>query len=128
MSWVDDVCYPMVYELGITKFYKLYLPWMRVYKFLTIKFEDLIGFAGGGDETKQKLVIANIARHLNIKPQKKLLNKVVKNLFGGTGTFRKGQIGSWRYEFTAEMKNAYKSVPGACQLLIDLGYEKDSNW
>jgi hypothetical protein len=49
----------------------------------------------------------------NINPQKSV-------------TFRSGQIGGWRTEFDEETKTLFKNIAG--YLLIQLGYEKDSNW
>jgi hypothetical protein len=41
-------------------------------------------------------------------------------------TFRRGQIGGWREEFTAEHKALFKEVAG--DILIELGYERDHRW
>lgn len=41
-------------------------------------------------------------------------------------TFRRGQIGDWREEFTAEHKALFKEVAG--DILIELGYERDNCW
>jgi hypothetical protein len=41
-------------------------------------------------------------------------------------TFRSGEIGGWRAEFDEETKTLFKNIAG--YLLVQLGYEKDSNW
>ncbi len=41
-------------------------------------------------------------------------------------TFRKGKSGGWKNAFTQEHKDIFKEIAG--QLLIDLGYENDTNW
>ena len=70
--------------------------------------------------------IMNIARHIGIPVNRKRALEIANQLFGGTATFRKGQIGAWKKEFTQEQKELFKEHAG--QLLIDLGYEKDYNW
>jgi hypothetical protein len=40
--------------------------------------------------------------------------------------FRKGISGDWKKHFNSNYKDKYKSASG--ELLIELGYEKDSNW
>jgi len=120
--------YPLLYSHGITDFYKLYLKWMEARKFLTVKFEDLVGPNGGGSLETQLRTIKCIAEHLNIVRTDQDICNVAQNLFGKSSTFREGKIGSWRNHFTQEMIRAYKKVPGACKLLVDLGYEKDDAW
>ena len=63
---------------------------------------------------------------MNLQISDRNLIKIANDLFGGTWSFRKGSIGSWKQYFTQEHKQAFKEVAG--QLLIDLGYEKDLNW
>ena len=111
---------------GIKEFYDLYLPWFN-YEFIYVtQFEKLVGPKGGGSRKVQLLEITNIARHLNYFIDDKMANFIADNLFGGTGTFVDGQIGTWKKYFTSEQKKIFKKYAG--QLLIDLGYEKDFNW
>lgn len=120
--------YPLLWELGVVGFYNLYLPWISASKFMTVRFEDLVGSKGGGSDAMQFETIKNMAKHIHASLTDEEIREIQKNLFGGSGTFREGQIGSWRKHFTVEMIAAFKKARGACQLLIDLGYEKDSNW
>ena len=120
--------YPLAWELGIVDFYKQYLPFMDQKNVHVIRFEDLIGQAGGGSKEKQVYEIQKIAQHLDINLSITQATEIAQKLFGGTFTFREGQIGSWKKYFTPEIKQIFKNTPGALELLIDLGYEKDSNW
>ncbi len=120
--------YPLIWELGVTDFYKLYLPWMHAKKFYTVRFENLIGAKGGGADMVQLQEINNIAMHLGRSLSSEEIKAVRDQLFGGSTTFREGKIDGWKKHFTPEMKTAYKKAPGANQLLIDLGYEKDDQW
>ncbi len=46
---------------------------------------------------------------------------IASNLFGGTGTFRKGMIGSWKGVFDDEVDSIF--YQNAAQHLIDWGYD-----
>jgi len=109
-----------------SKLYKIFMPWKDHPHCYALKFEDLVGAEGGGTREAQIREIHNIARHMGINISEKRVLYIANNLFGGTSTFRKGQIGQWKTEFTAQEKDLCKKYFG--QLLIDLGYEKDFNW
>jgi hypothetical protein len=130
IPWAVEIqtAHPLMWELGVVKFYQLYLPWMKSKQFHTVRFEDLIGTAGEGAIDTQILEIQNIANHLGIELTFDQALEISDNLFGGTFTFRKGQIGEWKKYFTPNIKKIFKKTPGACQLLIDLGYETNNDW
>lgn len=135
-SWITDTKLikakgrfsdPIMDSFGnIADFYNHYLPWIDHPNFYTVRFENLIGAQGGGNDELQRQEIQNIAAHLSIELTDERLNKTVQELFGKSRTFRKGQIGSWRTKFTQEQKDIFKQCAG--DLLIYLGYEKDYNW
>ena len=110
----------------IDEFYRYFIPWKECDSFCTIRFEDLVGPRGGGSLECQLKEIKKIANHLRLDVDDQVIEKVADQLFGGTETFRKGQIGSWKDHFELRHKEAFKKIAG--QLLIDLGYEKDFNW
>lgn len=130
IPWAVEIqtAHPLMWELGVVGFYNLYLPWMNSKKFLTVKFENLVGTSGEGVIDIQVLEIQKIADHLGIELTWSQAYGVAENLFGGTHTFRKGQIGEWKHYFTPKIKEIFKNTPGACQLLIDLGYETNNDW
>lgn len=111
---------------GINDYYKPFIPWLKNPLFYTVKFENLVGDQGGGKEAFQVREIKNMARHLNRSLSVLHAKYCAKRIFGGTATFRKGKIGSWKKHFTQEHKKAFKE--GAGKLLIDLGYAKDFKW
>lgn len=111
---------------NIKEFYQSYLEWLKDNNICLVKFENLIGKNGEGSQIIQLKEISRIAKHLKIKLSPKQIVHISKKLFGGTHTFRKGKIGSWKKYFKPVHKTAFKKVAG--QLLIDLGYEKDFNW
>lgn len=111
---------------GIVNLYKRFTPWLKEQYCYSMKFEDLIGQKGGGDDIVQRKVINEICKYLELKCNKKLIDHCINNLFGGTHTFREGKIGGWKKYFLPEHVTLFKEQAG--QLLIDLGYEKDLNW
>jgi hypothetical protein len=130
IQWGVEVngTYPLLWEKGVVEFYKLYLPWMKSKKFYTVRFEDLVGRNGGGSDEVQAQTIHAMANHIGIALSPDKFASIKNELFGNSSTFREGSIDGWKKHFTPAMKDAFKKVPGANQLLIELGYEKDSNW
>lgn len=118
----------LMWTLGIVNFYQAFLKWGEKPKFCVIKFENLIGPKGGGSIEAQIKEIRKIGAHLNVELSDQQVLHAADNLFGETRTYTTGQTQKWKQYFTPEVKAAFKNVPGACQLLIDLGYEQDCNW
>lgn len=100
--------------------------WMGKDYNYTTYFERLVGEQGGGSKGLQYRELRNIAEHLGLKYQEADLLRITSKLFGGTITFNKGLIGSWKEDFDLEHKRIFKDIAG--HLLIDLGYEKDFDW
>lgn len=118
----------LMWTLGPVKFYKSFLKWTENPKFMVVRFENLVGPQGGGTLEAQMNEIRNIGRHLGVEFTDEQIIEVADNLYGDTRTFKKGQLNAWKKYYTPEIKQAFKNVPGACQLLIDLGYEQDCDW
>lgn len=93
---------------------------------LKIKFEDLIGSKGGGNDTKQEETLIRIAEFLNICIKPNDLIKIANQWWGLSGTFRCGKIGAWKKFFTEEHIKLYKQ--NYEDILFELEYEKDFNW
>ena len=96
-------------------------PWNRM-----IRFERLVGAEGGGSDGDRREEVLAIADHLAIPCAESRAAAIGRGLFGGTATFRRGMIGSWRQAFTPEVTQAFKAVAGT--LLVELGYERDLSW
>lgn len=118
----------VLWSVGIVEFYKQFLMWSKEPNFLLVHYENLVGSKGGGSSIAQMEEIKKIAAHLGENLSVERLQFITNNLFSGTNTFKEGQTSSWKKYFNPKVKDAFKNIPGACQLLIDLGYEKDSNW
>lgn len=93
---------------------------------VVVRFEDLIGPAGGGDADRQADSLRRLARHVGVEVTAGKAAKVGHDLFGGTRTFRSGRIGGWREHLGTEHVTAIKQILG--DLLVELGYERDDSW
>jgi len=116
-------------DLGVLTtqgFYEKYMGWKDCPAVYTTTFEKLIGSKGGGSDEIQMQEIYNIIEHIGLSCSPEQVRSVIENAFGGTFTFRKGMVGAWKTELTADHKRLFKQVSG--QLLIDLGYEDDLDW
>lgn len=106
---------------------KSFLPWFDDSNCLVVKFEDLIGTMGGGDDMTQKETVGLIIRHLNLPVDVDELDRIANATFSSNArTFRKGIIGDWRNHFTEKHKKQFKDVAG--DALIKMGYEKSFDW
>jgi hypothetical protein len=106
--------------------YRQFLRWERDGGAAVAKFEDLVGTKGGGSAEAQRLAVERVAEHLGVGVDEAMMGAVEEGLFGAGRTFRKGQIGGWREEFSAEHARAVEEVLGP--LLVELGYEAGPNW
>lgn len=106
--------------------------WVTNSQTLAVKFEDLVGERGGGDEAKRLHLVEHIMDHLEIS----ISTSEIKSRFASqvmnpeeSHTFQKGgkgTIGGWQKFFKESHKQAFKRVAG--DILIDLGYETDLCW
>lgn len=104
-----------------------YLPWLKEPTCLSVRFEDLIGSGGGGDDAAQFTAVCSIIEYLGLDLSKQEIERISQSLFfKDSTTFRKGQIGDWRNHFSEAHKRAFKAV--AARSLSELGYEKDDDW
>jgi sulfotransferase 6B1 len=104
-----------------------YLAWRDDPRSLVVRFEDLIGPAGGGSAETQRATVVRIARHVGRELSPDRLGRVAGRVWSDrSSTFRSGRTGGWREHFTDEHRRAFKTIAG--QLLIDLGYESDLDW
>jgi sulfotransferase 6B1 len=106
--------------------YRQFLGWQDDDNAMVVKFEDLVGPRGGGSAEAQRRTVERVARHISLEPDKRMIRTVEENIFGVSKTFRKGQIGGWREEFSEEHARAAREIAGP--LLVELGYEANPEW
>jgi len=103
---------------SLGEFGMAFLPWLNEPNCLTVRFEDLIGTAGGGKKTKQRKSLQAITNYLDIDISDQQIAQLAEKLFfRSSRTFRKGKIGDWQNWFTTEHKQVFKDM--ACPQNID---------
>lgn len=104
-----------------------YTPWLDEPTCLTIRFEELIGSAGGGNDQQQVESVRAIASHLRQELSTNQIHEIASQaFFKKANTFRKGQIGDWSNSFSDVHKQAFKELAG--EPLIRLKYANDYDW
>jgi len=104
-----------------------FLPWLSESGCPVVRFEDLIGSAGGGSDERQIQTVRGVIEHLGIElPAAQVARIAAQTFFPGARTFRQGRIDGWQNHFNAEHKRAFKETAG--QALIQMGYEHDLEW
>lgn len=101
-----------------------YLNWLNQPEVLTIHFEDLIN-----DRVQTlKRIMDHFLNRIPLQTSRQLILDSLESSINPTKspTFRSGKTGEWKNHFTSEHKKIFKNVAG--DLLIRLGYEKDTNW
>ena len=115
---------PAIEFPDITTRFAPYLGWLNCPEVLTIHFEDLIN--------NRLETLSQIMDHLLVQvslstPRQVILDSLESSINPQRSpTFRSGKTGEWRKHFNDTHKKIFKDVAG--DLLIRLGYEKDTNW
>jgi hypothetical protein len=110
--------------LNIAERFAPYLDWLDQPEVLTIHFEDLI------QDRVQALtrIMDHLLARVSLQSSRQLILDSLESSINPTKspTFRSGKTGEWKKHFTGKHKKIFKDVAG--DLLIRLGYEKDSTW
>ncbi|MCX6990409.1 MAG: hypothetical protein NTX49_05035 [Chlamydiae bacterium] len=94
--------------------------WMQDPTILVIRFEDLVGSKGGGSDIVQRQTLFALANHIGCPLPWERIDEIASQLFGGTGTFRSGQIGDYLKSYSPENEALYDELLG--QYTEALGY------
>ena len=101
--------------------YRSILAWGQDPNCLLVRFEDLIGEQGGGNNQKQAETLRKLANHLNI-PWNEEIERQTKNVYDPkTRTFRVGNIHSWKN--TLESTELSRLTEYCEPLCREAGYE-----
>jgi hypothetical protein len=80
---------------------------------LVVRFEDLVGEAGGGDAAAQRTAVESIYRHLDISVDSSMIGSICGNLYSPESpTFRRGAIGGWKRSFDDGLTSLFEEVVG----------------
>lgn len=102
--------------------YRRRTKWLTQPNVCVVRFEDLVGAAGGGEAEAQRAALEAILKHLGVECSPALIAKLAEASFGGTRTFLHGKIGRWREKFTPEHVALFEEHAG--DILQALGYER----
>jgi hypothetical protein len=102
------------------------IAWMSDPAVFVCRFEDLVGEKGGGSRESQQKMLMALASFIGTPITKERADQIGNVLFGGTWTFRKGQIGEGKKAYSTENKHLFQSLTG--KMMQDLGYGDDENW
>jgi hypothetical protein len=103
--------------------FRAFLGWLDQPDVCVLKFEELVGAAGGGSDATQRREVERVARHLGQHRRPDEITRIAAALWGNTATFRKGEIGQWREEFDEELRElAQKHMT---DVVARLGYAPD---
>lgn len=109
-------------SLSLAEHMRGYMEWKENSDCLVVRFEDLVGAAGGGSEEKQLSSVSAIARHIGLDLDDDELRSIAGRLFNpGSRTFFRGQIGTWREHFKDMHMEAVRASLG--NAIVQLGYE-----
>lgn len=98
-----------------------YIPWLDEPGVLVVRYEDLVGAQGGGEEQRQRVVVRDVLGFLGFPADDGMVGRVTESVYStASATFRRGQIDSWRHELAPRQ---VEFVNQACeQQLLRLGY------
>jgi hypothetical protein len=79
-----------------------------------VRFEDLIGGVGGGDDVRQMETLTRLYKTIGVQADEALCRSIVERLVSAKSpTFRRGMIGQWRTQIDDESAEVFKRVAGA---------------
>jgi hypothetical protein len=114
------------------QFYAERTGWALNPLYLQVKYEDLVGSAGGGSDEKQRAVVKDIADYILLSISEEQLDEIVSEMYLNFGetlingkVYKHSSIGNWRVFLSAEQKELIQDLFGT--LLIGLGYEEGNH-
>lgn len=90
-------------------------------RIFTTRFESLVGPHGKGSTEMQVNEILNLANFLKVNISNDQAFSIANQAWGGTGTFRHGEMGVWKQYFSPQHTLDYQQL--YTPILIELGYE-----
>jgi hypothetical protein len=94
--------YPYLPDIG--ERFRRYSAWSESGTGIVVRFEDLVGARGGGDDDRQEKVTHEILEYLGYAELGVATQNVASRVFStNSATFRTGQIDSWRQELPADL-------------------------
>lgn len=91
-----------------------YQDWLTDERTVVVRFEELVGSAGGGSDEAQHAAVKNVLQHCNRYQDEAQVDSVARATFAPhSATFRKGRIGDWSNHLTQQHLDLLEEVaPG----------------
>ncbi|MBK8417724.1 sulfotransferase domain-containing protein [Candidatus Villigracilis saccharophilus] len=89
---------------------------------LVVRYEDLVGSRGGGDDEYQRETIEAVLLHIGISYNDEKVSNIQSQLYGGTVTFRKGHIHAWKDQMDWHLKQSVHDALKDIKILDRFGY------
>jgi hypothetical protein len=97
--------------IGLADAYRSVAAWSGSTRCTLVRFEDLVGEAGGGSATRQHEAVRSIGRGLGLDLDHESIVGVCKRAFDpGSRTFRRGRVGSFRDELSPAQRARAESM------------------
>jgi len=117
---LDEIIYPAMDEILLRA-----AGWLKNQNTFIVRFEDLVGCRGGGSDELQRNTINAILDFSGISMTESEKDRIQTSLFGGTHTFREGQINAWRKYVDAEKLELMKITLSNTDIVKKLNYSFD---
>lgn len=113
--------YPYLPDVG--ERFRRYSAWSESDIGIEVRFEDLVGARGGGDDDRQEKTTHEILEYLGYARPGVVTRDVTDTMFStNSATFRTGQIDTWRQELPADLAD---EIYDRCGPLTETwGYER----
>lgn len=120
------VGHPDTNLLSIGETLRRFEGWMRD-GVLVVRFEDLVGSQGQGNDTRQREALKTIYNHIGLELDAQTLSHLAFKTFSNRSpTFKNGVAGRWKDDFDDELKEQFKE--SAAEAIVRYGYESDDKW
>lgn len=86
------------------------LRWKDSTNICSVRFEDLVGSKGGGDDALQVEAVKKISNYLGFDNKKEIMAIAERTFDEKSETFYRGKIGQWREAFTSRVKSEYEKM------------------
>jgi hypothetical protein len=96
--------------------------WIEDKRAFILRFEDLVGSQGGGDDDLQRETINGLLEFIEVEGSNRCVDMIMQDLYGGTPTFRKGKIASWKDSITPDVEPLIHELFESCSYLKKLNY------
>lgn len=113
------------YYTGLAEVIRKAEGWLQDANTLVVRFEDLVGSMGGGNNAVQKNTIRTILKHAGIQKSDAEIESIQSSLFGQTHTFRNGQIDGWKSAMSHKTRKLMQDVFGEMNFVQRLNYSLD---